>query len=289
MPIRKIVARSIGVDVITAEDLADNSITAAEITNGAVTADKLASNSVTTAKITDANVTSGKLASGAAVSNIGYTPVNKAGDTMTGKLTVQSSAYGLKLDGTGRSDIELVHTNAGTDLKRRIIRSIDGEFRVGLENDASSSYANHLNIDGSGRVTTPNQPAFHVRVNSAAYITTSPIPFTNAVFNTGSHYNTSTYRFTAPIAGKYYFVVNVYLQLTNGEDGYPRFRVNGSNRHYSYAYNLGTGGQIDVTLVSNAIFDLSVGDYVDVEFLSATGGAYYGGNGETNFFGYLLG
>ena len=37
MAIRKIVSRSIGVDVIAAEDLADNSITTAEITNGAVT------------------------------------------------------------------------------------------------------------------------------------------------------------------------------------------------------------------------------------------------------------
>ena len=43
MAIRKIISRSIGVDVIAAEDLADNSITTAEITNGAVTMAKLAS------------------------------------------------------------------------------------------------------------------------------------------------------------------------------------------------------------------------------------------------------
>ena len=41
MAIRKIISRSIGVDVIAAEDLADNSITTAEITDGAVTAAKL--------------------------------------------------------------------------------------------------------------------------------------------------------------------------------------------------------------------------------------------------------
>ena len=40
MTIRKIISRSIGVDVIAAEDLADNSITTAEITDGAVTAAK---------------------------------------------------------------------------------------------------------------------------------------------------------------------------------------------------------------------------------------------------------
>ena len=37
-------------------------------------------------------VTNAKLASGAAVANIGYTPVNRAGDTMTGNLTVAGGA-----------------------------------------------------------------------------------------------------------------------------------------------------------------------------------------------------
>ena len=43
MAIRKIVSRSIGVDVIAAEDLAANSVTASEIQDGAVTQAKLAS------------------------------------------------------------------------------------------------------------------------------------------------------------------------------------------------------------------------------------------------------
>ena len=43
MAIRKIVSRSIGVDVIAAEDLAENSVTASEIQDGAITAAKLAS------------------------------------------------------------------------------------------------------------------------------------------------------------------------------------------------------------------------------------------------------
>lgn len=42
MAIRKIVSRSIGVDVIAAEDLAANSVDTAEITDGAVTAAKFA-------------------------------------------------------------------------------------------------------------------------------------------------------------------------------------------------------------------------------------------------------
>jgi len=40
MAIRKIISRSIGVDVIVADDLANNSVTTAEITDGAITAAK---------------------------------------------------------------------------------------------------------------------------------------------------------------------------------------------------------------------------------------------------------
>ena len=43
MAIRKIISRSIGVDVIAAEDLANNSVTTAEIQDGAVTQAKIAS------------------------------------------------------------------------------------------------------------------------------------------------------------------------------------------------------------------------------------------------------
>jgi|TARA_B110000483_G_scaffold154205_1_gene183220 hypothetical protein len=43
MAIRKIISRSIGTDVIAAEDLAANSVTVSEITDGAVTMAKIAS------------------------------------------------------------------------------------------------------------------------------------------------------------------------------------------------------------------------------------------------------
>ena len=43
MAIRKIISRSIGTDVIVADDLANNSVTTAEITDGAVTQAKIAS------------------------------------------------------------------------------------------------------------------------------------------------------------------------------------------------------------------------------------------------------
>jgi hypothetical protein len=54
----------------------------------------IADNAVTTAKIADANVTAAKLAAGAAVSNIGFTPVQQGGGTgqLTNKVYIGWSA-----------------------------------------------------------------------------------------------------------------------------------------------------------------------------------------------------
>lgn len=56
--------------------------------NGQVLAAGHADDSVTTTKILNANVTAPKLATGVALSNLGFIPVNKAGDTLTGDLNL---------------------------------------------------------------------------------------------------------------------------------------------------------------------------------------------------------
>ena len=57
---------------------ADGTVTTAKLASSAVTTAKIADANVTTAKIADANVTAAKLSSGAAVGNIGFTPVDPA-------------------------------------------------------------------------------------------------------------------------------------------------------------------------------------------------------------------
>jgi hypothetical protein len=72
---------------------------------------------LTTDDIANGAVTAPKLAAGAAVSNIGYTPLNKAGDTMTGNLVVQGTT---SLQGTATLGVTNITDNATVSVGKTL-------------------------------------------------------------------------------------------------------------------------------------------------------------------------
>lgn len=69
---------------------------------------------ITTALIADVNVTAAKLAVGAAASNLGFTPVNKAGDTITGAIQISMASPNLEWNESDNSNKKWgINTNAG--------------------------------------------------------------------------------------------------------------------------------------------------------------------------------
>ena len=145
MAIRKIVSRSIGIDVIAAEDIANNAITVAEISNGAVTADKLASNSVTTAKLDTAGI-SATFAAGA----VGTPSITTAGDTNTGIFFpaadtiafTEGGAEAMRIDSSGNVGIgttspsSKLHVAGGSGSTIRNTASAGSSWFVGSNVDS---------------------------------------------------------------------------------------------------------------------------------------------------------
>lgn len=136
--------------------------------------------------------------------------------------------------------------------------------------------AARMQIDGSGRVAMPYQPAFSA-LNSAGVSATSVIIFDTAIVNVGSSYNTSNGRFTAPIAGNYMFS---YYGLANSGATNVDIYKNGTTR-VLYSESDESGFH---QIVISGVVALAAGDYVNIR---CWGGSLY--QNYNNFSGFLIG
>ena len=269
---------------------------------------------VTTAKIVDANVTAAKIASGAAVSNIGYTPVNKAGDTITGGnwLDFQNS-QGNTVKGVRSAQLgygapyTAVQVGSGTSNQNVAlgvdVTAVSGGSFSGNGKDifvpnaanfmqpvaAGTDWTKPLGFETGGRVLMPNQPAFyHDRTSSNIPVNNGVTGFNNSIFNRGGHYNGSTGVFTAPATGAYVFSMCPGRSDPGAEDIQIYFRKNGT-MYGSYAFdpaNNTVNGQYWY-FVLNAVISLNVNDTVDLYVGSGSG--YFTRTSGNWFSGFFIG
>ena len=145
-----------------------------------------------------------------------------------------------------------------------------------------------MQIDGSGRLTTPQQPHFRVNMTGSGQWSQSAggyVKFNNASSNIGSGYNSSTGLFTAPVAGTYVFTTTFFMHTSygNSTDSYWGIYKNGSplltTNHGYQGYD---GGQS-----ASVIMQMSAGDTAGVYVIS---GAIVSYVGEYNSFsGFMVG
>ena len=115
-----------------------------------------------------------------------------------------------------------------------------------------------MKISNEGYVTIPNQPCF----SANGGISTNPgaaykIEFNNAVTNVGSHYDTTNDRFTAPVAGNYFFMHNA---MSTGNYNRTRYKKNGAYVGGEFFCE----AQTYANFMGSIVLQLSVGDYVEV-------------------------
>jgi len=161
------------------------------------------------------------------------------------------------------------------------------QFQIGT-NDSS-----RFKIDASGRVTTPNQPAFVATNISTNTIANEGTPiFNNTVTNRGSIYNTSNGRFTVTVAGLYALGAHVRVHSDTNTISYHRvsFTKNGSYIQHTRGRLEGrTSG--DYSYIANyLIIELAVNDYIATRVETASGTTLnISGNDECSFYGHLIG
>jgi len=174
-------------------------------------------------------------------------------------------------------------------------------FAVYANTGGGGSQELQFAVRGDGCVTKPKSPAFAARRTGDINISTSgntDVVFNNELIDNGNNYNTSNGRFTAPIAGTYYFGVNLYagFSVTAVRVMHSTFNKNGSTWAAVDLFggvSNAAGTHYHPTGSSGMLIDLNVNDYVTFNLgtLSVTGSGntfLYGTNG-TRFFGYLVG
>ena len=210
------------------------------------------------------------------------TKVDKAGDTMTGPLTINTGSNGTPA-------INLNHSN--TDADNFVIQlGIPGVSNGGFTIRDIDAAANRLVIDSAGRVTMPFQPAFMLGRSGGevSFTGTNQVltGFNFAVANVGGHMNVSTGTFTAPISGTYLFQASVWHNLNISSQSAIGFFVNGSQWDESRTPQV--SGQYHKNVIVSTI-PLAANDTVQLRTTGFNQHTMIASNQFNKYSGYLLG
>lgn len=147
-----------------------------------------------------------------------------------------------------------------------------------------------ISIDTAGIQRIPGIPSFMalnptgITGNSVANkVTTWSTSYTYC-FNNGGHFSIANQRFTAPVAGRYYFSAQL-MPTGDANTKYMVPAVNGT-RAPTLVLPYLSGGSTRSTIEFSIILNLSVGDYVEVQAFANTGSSF---DNSGYFCGYLVG
>ena len=166
-----------------------------------------------------------------------------------------------------------------------------------IDTDAGSGGVERMRITKEGRVTKPHQPSFSVNGTGGWQTVTSgnttDIQLNTTHSNVSSSYNSGNYRFTAPVAGVYVFMINAYCRLETHDDdsnhAYIFLRKNGATYISAMAiYGYYNSGDVDQTQNVCCTMTMGVGDYATAALNAASGDASVY-RGATTFSGFLMG
>ena len=217
------------------------------------------------------------------------------GHAAADNLTVADSGNSgitIRSGTTNNGTIYFSDGTSGTAEYKGAVRYTHSDNSLGFYANGSEKFS----ITSDGEVLKPSNPAFIAgRTGGNATFTLGTFPFNVARLNVGNCYSTSTYKFTAPVAGVYYFFAQVYYNNGNGNYrvGFRKTPSGGSAFMLNTAAHSMVGN--DNSNTTSLIESLAVGDTVELySDQNASVQCYYNINdttygNHTYFMGYLIG
>lgn len=189
------------------------------------------------------------------------------------QLEVRGTEADIWLRSTGSNGVWRILGSTNSSIHR---------FRVYDETNGRDT----LNIDSSGRVTTPFQPAVFAQRTAGNYSSSSVIVFNDVLLNVGNHYSNSTGRFTAPVAGVYQIICHGIMGTgTNGSTAQADLSIRKNGSIYTTAHNNHTDAWDNSVI--QCFISLAVNDFIEV-FVSPTSPTiFFGANISTQAYNGL--
>jgi len=199
--------------------------------------------------------------------------------------------------GTGlrvRTDNALTGSNFAHILVNNASASINAfqvsQYGSGLIAKFDKSGTTAMQIDNSGHVTMPNQPAFLVRPssNQLNVATDDVIAFGTEVFDRGADFTSNT--FTAPVGGLYNLTVSIRADNLDVGAQFTRIFMDTSNRNYFSIFDVGglSSDPSHWTLIVSVLADMDANDTVSIKWSQAGGANQADIDTDSYFSGYLV-
>lgn len=186
----------------------------------------------------------------------------------------------------------------------RSIWQIQGtqSFMAGIDNSDSDKWKLNIGTDfdtnqsivitTAGEITHPLQPCFYADATVTtigATSTINPVNFPNEIFDQNGDFDTATHTFTAPITGKYLFLVHAGISLVGSSVDTAMMLVTTSKTYE----NIQPGSSNDEVFQISVISQMTAGDTAFVRFTTTAGTGFSTtsvlyGSGRTYFSGKLV-
>lgn len=234
-------------------------------------------------------------------------------DSPSQRLHVFSASNGgqFGVDNSGQQYTSINFFNTG--VRKSVVEwnNTDNILAVAVDNVGSPSgglalstgNSQRLIIDSSGRVRMPAQVGFFAN-SDTTYSSITPgsnsdlkISMGSTLWNTGNCWDTTNDRFAAPVAGKYYFTINLYIGVegTGVRVLHCEWRRNNTQVttvNLCGGITNGGGTQYHPTFAHSIILDLAANDTVDFRINSFAGnfsGLFIYSGVQSHITGHLLG
>ena len=147
-------------------------------------------------------------------------------------------------------------------------------------------------IHHDGYVTKPNQPAFlatpSTNQNDMSNSGNVTVVLGNEVYDQNSDIASNT--FTAPVDGKYFLSLSLYLLNVDSAAGYYQITIDTSNRDYFHLIDPNYSGDLTYYGVNmGVVADMDANDTAFIRFNQNSGSAQTDINTDARFMAYLLG